>query len=284
VNGGYIGSTDRFWELLHRVDADTVVLCGDLEPEVFESVVEASCAAGCHVLAASRHHGVARPRPGLVWNNGLPFVEISVPALRASQLLVKRVIDVTIAAAGLLLLAPVMGLIALAIKLDSPGPALFRQDRVGYGGRLFRMLKFRTMRDGADAEKGAVAHLNHTGDPRLFKIPDDPRVTRLGRWLRRWSLDELPQLWNVLVGEMSLVGPRPFFESDLRAYSDHHLGRLGAKPGITGWWQVKGRSAVVDFEEVVRLDREYIDQWSLWLDLKILLRTIPVVVSRSGAF
>jgi lipopolysaccharide/colanic/teichoic acid biosynthesis glycosyltransferase len=146
------------------------------------------------------------------------------------------------------------------------------------------MLKFRTMRAGADAEKRKLAHLNHTGDSRLFKIPNDPRVTRLGAWLRLWSLDELPQLWNVLTGDMSLVGPRPFFESDLEDYEDHHFRRLGAKPGITGNWQVHGRSDVVDFEEVVRLDRDYIEQWSLWLDIRILLATLPVVARRTGAY
>ena len=146
------------------------------------------------------------------------------------------------------------------------------------------MHKFRTMRVGADAEKGSLAHLNHTGDSRLFKIPNDPRTTRVGRVLRRWSLDELPQIWNVLRGEMSLVGPRPFFESDMEDYEVHHYRRLGAKPGLTGLWQVSGRSSVVDFEEVVRLDRQYIEQWSIWLDVSILLRTLPAVVRRSGAF
>jgi lipopolysaccharide/colanic/teichoic acid biosynthesis glycosyltransferase len=146
------------------------------------------------------------------------------------------------------------------------------------------MFKFRTMREGADLEKERVAHLNYTGDPRLFKIPDDPRVTRVGRWLRRWSLDELPQLWNVLRGDMSLVGPRPFFPADLAGYEARHFVRLSVKPGITGLWQVKGRSAIVDFEEVVRLDREYVSQWSLWLDLRILLETIPAVFKRTGAY
>ena len=133
-------------------------------------------------------------------------------------------------------------------------------------------------------QKQSVAHLNHTGDPRLFKIPDDPRVTWIGAWLRRWSLDELPQVWNVLVGDMSFVGPRPFFEEDLVGYNDRHFHRLGARPGIRGLWEVKGRSSVVDFEEVVRLDRKYIDRWSVALDIKILFLTIPAVVRRTGAY
>jgi lipopolysaccharide/colanic/teichoic acid biosynthesis glycosyltransferase len=199
-------------------------------------------------------------------------------------MIVKRAIDVLGATVGLAVLAPAFAVIASLIKLTSLGPVFFSQERVGMGGKVFRLLKFRTMRDGADDEKATFAHLNCTGDPRLFKIPNDPRVTGVGAFLRRWSLDELPQLWNVLVGEMSLVGPRPFFEADLATYRDHHFGRLGAKPGITGLWQVRGRSAVVDFEEVVRLDREYIDRWSLLLDIKVLLRTLPAVISRRGAF
>jgi lipopolysaccharide/colanic/teichoic acid biosynthesis glycosyltransferase len=140
------------------------------------------------------------------------------------------------------------------------------------------------MVDGADDRKQDLAHLNQTGDQRLFKIPNDPRVTRMGRFLRRWSLDELPQLWNVVVGDMSLVGPRPFFPGDLEGYELHHFDRLGAKPGMTGLWQVSGRSSVTDFEEVVRLDRKYIVNWSIGLDVWILLRTLPAVVSRHGAF
>ena len=146
------------------------------------------------------------------------------------------------------------------------------------------MLKFRTMRIGAEDEKLHLAHLNQSGDVRLFKIPSDPRVTRFGRFLRRWSLDELPQLWNVLRGDMSLVGPRPFFESDFAAYEDHHFRRLDTNPGITGLWQVSGRSEVVDFEDVVFLDRQYIEQWSFWLDISILFRTISAVVRRTGAY
>ena len=145
------------------------------------------------------------------------------------------------------------------------------------------MLKLRTMIDGAEEMKPLVAHLNHSGDPRLFKIPNDPRVSRVGKWMRRWSLDELPQLFNVLRGEMSLVGPRPFPESDFTEYQIHHFKRLGAKPGITGLWQVSGRSDIVDFEEVVNLDIRYVRDWSLLLDLKILLMTIPAVIRRQGA-
>jgi lipopolysaccharide/colanic/teichoic acid biosynthesis glycosyltransferase len=191
--------------------------------------------------------------------------------------------DVILTTIGLLIAWPVFVLIAVAIKIDSPGPIFFRQTRVGVGGRPFEILKFRTMVVGADAQKHALESMNEYPDTRLFKIRKDPRVTGVGRFLRRSSLDELPQVFNVLRGEMSLVGPRPFFPGDLAAYELHHFERLHVLPGITGLWQVSGRSDVVDFEEVVRFDRHYIASWSLLSDLSILLRTIPAAFRR-GAY
>ncbi|HEY9226922.1 MAG TPA: sugar transferase [Gemmatimonadaceae bacterium] len=210
--------------------------------------------------------------------------EITQPALSPAQARMKRCLDIVGAALGLVLLSPVFVILAILVALDSPGPVLFSQTRVGFRGRPFRMLKFRTMHDGADLRKSDVAEFNRHDDTRLFKIPSDPRVTRLGRVIRRWSLDELPQLYNVLVGDMSLVGPRPFFESDLADYEAHHFRRLSVPPGLSGVWQVSGRSDIVDFEEVVRLDRYYIEHWSLALDLRILARTLPAVASRRGAY
>ena len=213
-----------------------------------------------------------------------PNREWARPALEGHHAFLKRCVDLVGASFGLVVLSPVLAVLALLVRLDSRGPALFAQTRVGLRGRPFRMLKFRTMRDGADVERRSVAHLNQSDDSRLFKIPDDPRVTRLGRTIRRWSLDELPQLYNILAGDMSLVGPRPFFESDLADYEAHHFRRLAMKPGLTGLWQVSGRSDIVDFEEVVRLDRWYIEHWSLAFDLRIIARTIPAVVRRHGAY
>jgi len=278
---GHIGD---FPLLLAASGAQVVVVCGYLTDSQFQEIVDTALAAGCQVLSVPRSVKIAGVHPTTVWRRGQPLVELTAPSLKGWQLGVKRVVDAVGSVVGLLAAGPVMIGIAIAIKLDSPGPVFFSQDRAGFGGRRFRMIKFRTMRNGADGEKPALAHLNHTGDPRLFKIPNDPRVTRLGANLRRWSLDELPQLWNVLMGDMSLVGPRPFFEADLGSYEDHHFRRLGAKPGITGLWQVKGRSAVIDFEEVVRLDREYIGRWSIWLDLQIMAQTLPAVLRRTGAY
>jgi len=169
------------------------------------------------------------------------------------------------------------------VKLDSKGPLLFRQKRVGQGGRTFEILKFRTMVVDAEAQKPTLQHLNEYADARLFKIKNDPRITRVGWFLRKSSLDELPQLWNVLRGEMSLVGPRPCVPEELSQYLPHHLTRLFVLPGVTGPWQVSGRNEIRDFEEVVRLEREYIEHWSLFTDLVILVRTVPALLGR-GAY
>ena len=274
----------RVGSVIDEYMAEVVVAPGRLGDNELEVLVDLCNTAGCELLYSARSVQVAEIRPRLVWLGDEPFFEFGTPALQGQQLVVKRCLDIGGSVLASLLFAPLLALIAVAIKVDSPGPVLFSHDRAGLGGRRFRMHKFRTMRCGADAEKAGLAHLNHTGDPRLFKIPNDPRTTRVGRFLRRWSLDELPQIWNVLRGEMSLVGPRPFFESDLEDYEAHHYRRLGARPGLTGLWQVSGRSTLVDFEDVVRLDRQYIEQWSIWLDLSILLRTIPAVFRRRGAF
>ena len=212
-----------------------------------------------------------------------PYTPYSDP-VRSEFSLAKRTLDIVGAVVGIVVLSPLLLLLAALVTLDSPGPAIFSQTRLGRDGRTFRMYKLRTMRLGADDEKPDLAHLNSSEDPRLFKIPGDPRVTRAGRRIRQWSLDELPQLYNVLVGEMSLVGPRPFFFEDLPAYEAHHLQRLLVKPGLTGLWQVSGRSDIVNFEEVVRLDQQYIEQWSMGLDLRIIGRTLPVVMRRRGAY
>ena len=279
-----LGHIVEFAGVIHDTACETVVICGYLPDPRFHDVVDAALGAGCQLLSVPRAIQIAGVTPLLVWRRGELLMELTAPSLKGQQLAIKRVFDVFGAFLGMVATAPFMALIAAAIKLDSPGPVFFGQTRVGLGGQQFRMLKFRTMRNGADGEKDTVAHLNHSGDPRLFKIPNDPRVTRLGAWLRRWSLDELPQLFNVLQGDMSLIGPRPFFEADLQTYEDRHFRRLGAKPGMTGLWQVRGRSSVVDFEEVVRLDREYIEQWSLWMDLQILFLTFPAVLRKKGAF
>ena len=195
---------------------------------------------------------------------------------------IKRAFDLVVVSVGLIALAPVLGLLALAVKLDSPGPIFYGQERVGKHGRHFKMLKFRSMVVGAEQRKAELIALNEATGP-LFKMKRDPRVTRVGRFIRRCSLDELPQLFNVLRGEMSLVGPRPPVPSEVAQYEDWQVGRLRAIPGITGLWQVSGRSEVT-FHDMVRLDLHYIRNWSIALDLEILLKTIPAVVTSRGAY
>ena len=187
-----------------------------------------------------------------------------------------------IAGAGLILTAPIWLVAAVAIKLDSPGPVLYRQRRVGEGGRPFVMLKFRSMYVDAEQRLAELRPLSEADGP-LFKLRNDPRVTRVGRVLRRWSLDELPQLWNVIRGDMSLVGPRPPLPEEVAAYEEWHFARLEAPPGVTGLWQVSGRSEL-SFEDYVRRDLFYIENWSLAYDLFIVLKTIPMVLSRRGAY
>jgi exopolysaccharide biosynthesis polyprenyl glycosylphosphotransferase len=212
---------------------------------------------------------------------GMPSVAMKVVHDDVRTLL-KRGFDVAAAVAGLLLLAPLLAAIAAAIKLTSPGPVLFAQERYGLNRRIFRMYKFRTMVADAEALQESIEHLNEAAGP-VFKIRDDPRVTPLGSLLRRTSLDELPQLLNVVTGDMSLVGPRPLPLRDVRHFSHAALmRRFSVRPGLTGLWQVSGRSEL-GFDEWIRLDLQYIDDWSIGLDLRILLRTLPAVVRGTGA-
>jgi lipopolysaccharide/colanic/teichoic acid biosynthesis glycosyltransferase len=196
---------------------------------------------------------------------------------------IKRLVDIVGASIGLVVLAPVMAAIAVGVKLDSRGPILFRQDRVGQNGRRFRFRKFRTMIDGAEQQLSEVLHLNGIRGP-AFQIDSDPRVTRFGRFLRKSSLDELPELWSVLRGEMSLVGPRPAPVVEVAAYKPwhlRHLRRLAMKPGITGLAQVRARK-YREFDVKAGLDLQYIDHWSLWLDVRLLLATLPAVLRFTG--
>ncbi len=213
---------------------------------------------------------------------GIPLISVQEIAFRPFSLFFKRAMDVTGALLGLILGAPIFGLIALAIQLDSEGPILFRQERVGKNGVHFHIYKFRSMRAGAEEEQRDLKHLNEADGP-LFKIRNDPRLTRVGAFLRRTSLDELPQLFNVLKGEMSLVGPRPPIPAEVEAYEPWHKKRLAVSPGITGLWQVSGRSELT-FDEMVLLDIYYIENWSPWLDMSILIQTIPQVILGEGAY
>jgi len=212
---------------------------------------------------------------------GVPLLYIRRTGMDRVQQTIKRTLDGTVAALGLLLLSPLLAITALWIRRDSEGPAIFRQVRVGRGGKRFDCLKFRTMDQDAEKKLAELEHLSE-GPGLLFKLKEDPRITRAGKKLRRYSLDELPQLLNVLRGDMSLVGPRPALPSEVEQYDDWVSNRLSVKPGITGLWQVSGRTET-SFADYVRYDLFYIQNWSLSLDLWILWRTLRAVLSTEGA-
>jgi exopolysaccharide biosynthesis polyprenyl glycosylphosphotransferase len=217
---------------------------------------------------------------------GMPLLTVPRSAMGRSALRLKRALDLVAGATAVLLSSPVLAACAIAIKLDTPGPVLFRQRRVGRNDKPFELLKFRSMCDGADDQKHAVANLNvHGGgtETGMFKIPADPRITRVGAFLRRYSLDELPQLFNILRGEMSFVGPRPLIETEDRQVQGRFRRRLGLTPGLTGLWQVHGRSDI-PFQEMVTLDYLYVTNWSLWGDVKLLMRTASAVLRGRGAY
>jgi exopolysaccharide biosynthesis polyprenyl glycosylphosphotransferase len=212
---------------------------------------------------------------------GIPFLTFTTTPSNETQLALKRLLDVAVAMLVLVLSLPGILIAMIAIRLTSPGSVLFKQERIGLNGRSFTLYKFRTMIEDAHARRGEVSHLNEMTGP-VFKAKDDPRVTAVGRFLRKFSFDELPQLWNVLKGDMSLVGPRPPIPEEVSVYQRWHRRRLSMKPGLTCLWQISGRNNV-DFDRWMQLDLQYIDNWSPSLDLKILLRTIPAVLLGRGA-
>ena len=275
----------QLYDHIAESNADSLVLVGAASDAALQGVMIAASNAGARVYATRREAFRKFDEPTFVLRRAEPLMLLSRPALVGSQLVLKRVMDVVGAAVGLVVFAPVFVLVAALVKLTSPGPVFFRQVRVGLGGDPFVCLKLRTMVANAEQRQAEVAEANiHDGEQRIFKLPNDPRLTTVGKFLRRSSLDELPQLWNVLRGEMSLVGPRPALPSEVLRYEPHHFVRFEVLPGITGPWQVGGRNAIRDFEEVVRLEANYVRGWTLWRDLVILFRTIPAVLSAKGAY
>jgi exopolysaccharide biosynthesis polyprenyl glycosylphosphotransferase len=236
---------------------------------------------GVRVRLALRPFPHLQPRVEVEPLNGVPLLTFATTPTSPLALFTKRAIDVGGAGAALLITAVLWPFLALAVRLSSSGPVLYRQERCGLRGRRFQLLKFRTMVEGADRLQPQLAHLNVMDGP-VFKAPDDPRVTGAGRWLRRFSLDELPQLINVLKGDMSLVGPRPPLPDEVSRYEPWQRRRLAMKPGLTCLWQVSGRSEV-DFPTWMAMDLAYIDHWSLWLDFKIMVLTVPAVLGGRGA-
>ncbi|MCZ6624742.1 MAG: exopolysaccharide biosynthesis polyprenyl glycosylphosphotransferase [Deltaproteobacteria bacterium] len=265
------------------VDEVLVVLPMDKYGHLVETIVHLCEEQGIIVRVQTEMFNLRVARSHVDELDGVPVLTIRSGPQDSWQLVAKRLIDILGSAALLLALAPLFAAVALVIKFGSPGPVFFGQKRAGFSKRRFRLIKFRTMLDGADKQQQILEHLNEADGP-VFKIKNDPRITPIGKFLRRFSIDELPQLFNVLKGDMSLVGPRPLPVRDAdRIDVISHKRRFSIKPGITCLWQVNGRSNI-SFDDWVRMDLEYIDKWSLGLDMKILIKTIPVVLRGSGAY
>ena len=271
-------------DLLHEHSASGVIVnAKQAYFERVESIIKICELEGVDAWLVADFFGTQIARASLDELFGHPLLVFRSAPETSWQSLAKMVMDFFGALVLLIVLAPLFLLVAVAIKCVSPGPVFFKQQRSGLSGAPFTLYKFRTMVTNAEQFKHELEAMNEMRGP-VFKVTNDPRITRIGKWLRRYSLDELPQLFNVLRGEMSLVGPRPLPVDEVKRFNDlAHRRRLSVKPGITCLWQISGRNQIADFKEWVRLDLEYIDNWSLWLDMKILLRTIPAVFAATGA-
>ena len=266
----------------HGADTVAVLACPEMDGIRLRSLAWELEKSGTDLCVSPALLDVAGPRTTIRQTAGLTLLHVDHPQLTGIRLVIKDLFDRCTAAAGLILLFPVMALLGVMIWLHDGGPALFTQVRVGKDGRVFRIYKFRTMVVDAEQHKAHLMARNDS-DGVLFKLRRDPRITKVGAHLRRWSVDELPQLINVLLGHMSLVGPRPALPEEAARYADHVRRRLVVKPGLTGLWQVSGRSDL-SWEESVRLDLRYVENWSFALDVQILWKTISVLVRRSGAY
>jgi len=278
-----LGSTDSLPDLLPNLDVGEIIITLPwIHHKKIMEIMSLSQREHVRTLIVPDIFQLSLSRVHMEDIQGIPLLGIREPSLRGWNLFLKRVVDVLLASFGLVALAPLCLLIALAIKLESRGGALFKQQRVGRNGSQFTVYKFRSMYAGADQDRERLNNLNEADGP-LFKIREDPRRTRVGRILRRFSLDEIPQLYNVLRGEMSIVGPRPALPEEVANYEGWHRKRLEVSPGITGLWQTSGRSDI-SFEEMCLLDIYYVEQWSPSFDVKILLKTLPAVLFGRGAY
>jgi exopolysaccharide biosynthesis polyprenyl glycosylphosphotransferase len=278
-----LGSIVDLPELLERLRPDELIVSSvDVRDQDLLDLVEYANRAGVKVRVAPTTMDLLTQRVEYVPGQGVPLFELRPPVFAGLDWATKRVFDVVVSAGIVLLATPLWAVTALAVKLGSPGPVFYRDRRVGLGEREFGMFKFRSMYVDAGARQAGLEGANEASGP-LFKIKDDPRVTRVGRFLRRYSIDELPQILNVLRGEMSLVGPRPLPLRDYVQLEDWHRKRYLVLPGMTGLWQVSGRIELT-FDDLVRLDFYYLENWSIWLDISILAKTLPAVLARRGAY
>ncbi|MEJ3403943.1 sugar transferase [Rathayibacter sp. YIM 133350] len=279
-----VGHMHTVADAARRLHADVVIVAG--QPRGGGNVIRELGwqleGTETELVISNRLADIAGPRIHFRPVDGLPLIHVEVPNYEGGRHALKRTLDVVLSAIAIVALAPLFLAIAIAVKVDSRGPVFFRQERCGRGGETFRMVKFRSMVTTAESDLAALRALNE-GSGLLFKLRNDPRVTRVGRVLRTYSLDELPQIWNILIGDMSIVGPRPPLPSEVRAYEGDVHRRLYIKPGLTGMWQINGRSDL-SWEESVRLDLYYVENWSLTGDLVIMWRTLKVLLHPNGAY
>jgi len=271
-------------EFVRGIGCDAVIVAGQpsSDSEFIHDLAWRLEGSAIELIIATSLANVAGPRIHFRPVDGLPLLHVEIPQFTGGKHLLKRAMDIVLSGAALIALAPLFALIAVLIRLDSPGSAVFSQERVGLNGSTFRIFKFRSMVQDAPLLLAQLAAANE-GAGVLFKLREDPRVTRIGRVLRKYSLDELPQLWNIFIGDMSIVGPRPPLPSEVEGYETHVHRRLYIKPGLTGMWQVNGRSNL-SWEESVRLDLYYVENWSVVGDLAIMWRTVKVVLDPVGAY
>ncbi|MDC7803557.1 sugar transferase [Sphingomonas sp. BLCC-B65] len=280
TNVPVMGSVNAVPSAMQAVNADTVAITStdELPADKVKEISWGLEAGRQHLVLAPSIIDIAGPRLHTRPVAGLPLIHVETPRFTRGQLFVKRTFDIIAAAIFIVLLSPVLLIVTIAVSWTSIGPLLYKQERIGRNGEPFKMLKFRSMRVGADKELKALLEAQGTSEKPLFKIKDDPRITPVGKFIRKYSLDELPQLFNVLGGSMSLVGPRPQIAAEVALYTDAARRRLLARPGLTGLWQVSGRSSL-DWEDAVRLDLYYVENWSLVGDLAILMKTAKAVVA-----
>ncbi|MBR6643585.1 MAG: sugar transferase [Lachnospiraceae bacterium] len=281
----YLGHVSNLEEILlkHNIGQVYLMHCKDDEIDI-QPYIDICLEMGVSIrviMSLYKAHGAQRYVSSV---GTYPVITYHKVCLNQSSKFAKRVIDIFGSLVGIILFSPIMLLAAIAIKLDSKGPVLFKQQRAGLNGRPFKMYKFRSMCVDAEELKEKLREQNEVKDGMMFKIKDDPRITRVGKFIRKTSIDELPQFFNVLLGSMSLVGTRPPTMDEVAKYERSHWRRMSIKPGITGMWQVSGRSQITDFDEIVELDTEYIDKWSIWFDFWIMIKTVFSLLRRKGAY
>jgi exopolysaccharide biosynthesis polyprenyl glycosylphosphotransferase len=281
TTGDVLGPLDSLFDHARKHFVDEIFFASPCERGVIKGVLDQARANGIDLRVVPEMYD------GLAWNSTIEYIGQfpTIPLHRGHVpevgLILKRMLDITMSTMALLVFSPVLLAIAIAVKLDSPGPIFYCSERIGKKARVFKCIKFRTMVRDADGRRAEIMHMNERQGI-IFKMSNDPRITKVGRILRKYSLDELPQFFNVLLGDMSIVGPRPPIASEVRQYNLSHLRRLDVTPGITGLWQVQARQDP-SFDSYISLDVAYIENWSVWLDIKIILRTVGVVFAGTGS-